>query len=247
MDLEALLTKLQYRVQRECDTSEVDTTHLLEMLDRARFEYSRYSPATKTFDFTLLDTETRVAILDGNGDPASVVSIVGVFLRDPVSSFPLGQGYGAPLDGGYLSQRSWSSFNESGPMPYDTREMPSILFTEAQYRGAYYRSVSYYRTENELIVVKPQNITDASGVIVYTAVRTWDEMPIQDERLLLDRALVEFIDDTLVKSQAGIVRIPTPHGSFEFDGGATLLSLRNHLLENFEGQLFNRLSHLSQG
>lgn len=248
MDLEALLTKLQHRVQRECSTSEVDTSHLLEMLERARYEYSRYSPSTKLFDFTLPDNETRVAILNQEGDPASVVSVIGVFLRDPVPSFPLGQGLGAGPSADYHQQRSWSGFVEGGPTAYDTREMPSILFTEARYRDAYYRTITYYRTENQLTLVKPQSLGgDTVGVVVYTAVREWGEMPIHDERLLLDRALAEFIDDTLVGGQAGVVRIPTPHGSFEFDGGTTLIALRDRLIDNFEGNLNVRLSHLSQG
>ena len=251
MKLNELLPQLEHRVQRECSTSEVDTTYLEDMLDRARYEYSRYNPRVRTFDFALPNDSTLVTVLDDQQEPAQVVAAVGAYIKDYAPSAPLGQGRGAPPPthgGTFHSQRDWHAFTGEAPFASDVREMPSILFTEARYRDFYYQEVSYYRSEHVFTIIRPPALRGTvEGVIVYGAVRDWDELPQHDQRLILDRALAEFIDDTLVGGQAGLVRIPSPHGSFEFDGGRVLLALRDRLIERFEGQLHTRMSHLSQG
>ena len=243
MNLDDLLPKFQHRIDRVCVDPPPDASILEGMLDRARYDYSTYQPIERSFDFTLTDTEDRVAVLE-NGAPAEVVSTIGVFIHDGAPSFPLGQGHGSALD--RAPESTWYAF-EGTHAAYDAREMPSILFTHARYRRYYWREVTYYRANHDYRIIRPPTMTTVTGVILYGAVRPWEDIPAQDERLLLDRALVEFIDDTLVGETAGLIRIPTPHGSFEFDGGSVLLSLRNRLLEEFVGRLHTRLSHLSTG
>ena len=248
MYLEELLPRLQHRVQRECAIDTIDASHLEELLDRARYAYSTYDPAIRFFDFGLAEDGETVEVTKDD-QPAQVISTVLVAIRDYAPSFPLGQGRGAPPQGGdNLEQRAWAAF-EGGAMPEGgVFEMPSILFSEARYRDYYYREVSYYRNQHQFLIIRPRGLNGSlTGVIVYGAVRDWDELPRHHERLYLDYALAEFIDDLLVGEQAGLVRIPTPHGSFEFDGGRVLLALRDRLMERFEGQLQSRLSHLSQG
>lgn len=244
MTLDDLLPKFQVRVERACGGAMLGVDDLSDVLERARQEYSRYSPAQGFYDFTLTDTD-RVSLLDEAGAPISVVAVFNIFLMDSVPSYPLGQGFGAPINGrgaesdwaGFTGQTSWA----------ENRDMPSILFTQAKYRDAYWVNVSWYRNGADLVVIRPLGRSRIQGVVHYGAERPWSDIPAFDERLIIDRALVEFIDTRLILSDAGRVRIPTPHGSFEFDGGAVLLSLRNKLLENFQDQLTPRMSFLGQG
>lgn len=240
MNLDTLLPKFQFRIQRACGGFTPDLDDLTDVLERARQEYSRYDPAAGFYDFTLTDSD-RVSLLDGEGDPISVVAVFGVYLQDSVPSYPLGQGLGAPRD-----STSWTDFTGQTSWT-EQRAMPSILFTQAKYRDAYWATASWYRDNHEITIVRPIGYNTITGVVHYGGERSWAQVPAFDERLILDRALVDFIDTRLILHDAGRVRIPTPHGSFEFDGGATLLSLRNHLLENFEGQLSPRLTFLGQG
>ena len=248
MHLETLLPQLLQRAKRLCNDSVPDSSHAEEMLERTRREYSRFDPVLKAFDFTLGVDDDAVTVLDDD-EPAEIVATRGVYIKDYAASHPLGQGSGAAPVGlsSYTSQHDWYAFEGSTPPAGGVREMPSILFTEARYRDAYHREVEYLRNEHHYTIVRPRTLSSAvEGVIVYGAVRRWDELPQHAERLILDRALAEYLDDVLVGS-AGLVRIPTPHGSFEFDGGRTLLALRDRLIERFEGQLNVRMNHLSQG
>jgi hypothetical protein len=242
LTLDDLLPKLQHKVERSCGGAAPDTSVLVDMLERTRFEYSTYSPQLETFDFTLRDDESRVTVTK-NGDPADIVAAVGVYIEDVVPSFPLGQGFGAGTIGPALT---WQGF-EGSHAAYESREMPSILFTQARYRKAYYRAVSFTRNNHVFLIIRPPAMTSVTGTIVYGAAKEWDEIPRMDERIILDRSLAEFIDDTLISESAGVIRIPTPHGPFEFDGGRVLLSLRDRLIEDFKGRLMVRMSHLSSG
>jgi hypothetical protein len=244
LNLSDLLPKLQNKVERSCGGVAPDSSVLVDMLERARFEYSTYTPSVELFDFTLAEQDTLVVVLK-DGEPAEVVSAMGVYIRDSVPSFPLAQGHGNTTYHGRVNAWPWQGFD--GSHSFDNREMPSILFTQAAYRDAYYRTVSYVRNDHVFRILRPPTLERVEGVIMYGGVRAWADIPRHDERLILDRATAEFIDDTLILESAGVIRIPTPNGPFEFDGGRTLLALRDRLLEDFRGRLMTRMSHLSQG
>lgn len=224
MVFEDLQGRLLQRVQRQLSSPPIDPEQLVDSLEHARSEYNRFSPRVEVFEFYLADGDEHVAILNPDNSPVEVFSCFGVYgkFTGPVSD---------PF--GFVNQGA---------------SMPSNAFFNARYRDAYKHELLYYRNHHEFIITRPSvNVREVEGVIVYGTGHTWAQLPALDEKILLDRALAEWLDNVLVQGSAGLVRIPTPHGSFEFDGGRILLSLRDKLIEGFESKLFSRLTFTGQG
>ena len=231
MQLADLQAKLQSRIENRCGAG--PTLDSLEgPLDHARFEYSRYTPKMKTQEFTLPLDEIRVSLRDDLGEPEQVIYIEGVYVHDDVPSTPLGQGYGSSIDGGTVGA---------------VRELPSVYHMRSRYREKYQREVQFYRNFHEMVIVRPTTMERVVGIVVFGVVQDWADLPVFEEKYLLDRAVAEFIDQNLVSESGGLVRIPSPNGSYEFDGGRVLLSLRDKLIDGFEDHLGVRTSGIFSG
>jgi len=235
-----LQAKLQSRIEDRCGAA--PTLDSLEAaLDHARYEYSRYVPHIKTKTFTLPLNEVRVSLTDDQGNPEDVVFVEGVYIKQSVPSTPLGQGTGSLQ----RSSFDYDEFETSGNGYL--RELPSVEYMRGRYRELYSREVTFYRNFHELVVVRPSLMETVEGIVLYGTAFNWDALPTMEERYILDRALAEYIDSHLVSDAGGIIRIPTPNGSFEFDGGRVLLSLRDKLIDGCESHLSTRMSIIASG
>lgn len=231
MHLVDLQAKLQSRIENRCGAG--PTLDALEgPLDHARYEYSRYVPRMKSQPFSLPENEIRVSLRDSVGDPEQVVFVEGVYTEGDVPSSPLGQGYG-------------STPEDIDPDLY--KELPNIYYMQSRYREKYKHEVEFYRNFHELVVVRHRTMGTLKGVVLFGTVHEWADLPVFEEKYILDRAMAEFIDQHLVSEMGGLIRIPTPNGSFEFDGGRVLIALRDRLVDGFEDYLAPRTAGVFSG
>lgn len=223
MNLADLQLALQGRVVKSCGGAEPDPAALTPYLDEARFDLGLHVPVRLVQEFHLGPGDT-ILELERDGQPAQVVYCEGVYIEE--------RGRGDPFD-----------------FPTAPR-IPADYFGAAFYRDNYARytmPVEHYRNANVLTVVKPRFTESLDGVVLYGVVPEWADLDEFQTNLIIDRAQVGFIDHILLTGKGGLVKIPTPTGPFEFDGGRVLLALRDRLMDGFNARVAQRTSTLFHG
>ena len=220
MTLIDLQTALAARIQKACG-AEIDPATLTPYLEAARAIISLQLYSQEVLAFTLSQSETTVAItLEAE---EAVLAVYDILIEDNVPSYPL-QDHPLPVDGSY-------------ELIYDrsVNETPSLLFIEAKYRKMYTRKVDFIQRNNSVEIIKPDGFEDIKGIIIYNALQRFEDLASWLELYLLDAALSRWITDHLITGKIGLIRVPTPDGSFEFDGGRALIALQDKIDDNVKG------------
>lgn len=224
LDLVDLQFLLRDKVEKSCNGVQLDPVAMTPHLDNARYDYSMHQPKRKTHYQFLGEGDNTVTLLD-NGQPAEVIAVTDIAIDSSYRRDPYNAGH-------------------------DSIQTPSDYYVHAAYNDRYNsntRSVSYRRDNHILYIDKPYRLNSFNIVVQYGVMREWEDIPLHHKQLILDRALADFIDQSLVQEDAGLVRIPTPDGSFEFDGGRVLLALRDRLIDNFDRKIKARTTAFFNG
>src|SRR5690625_2037984 len=232
MDIVQLRAKLARRFRRTCEGANADPSDgaLEDALETARRELSKKFPKTMMFEFRAGSDGVVDITVDDNGTevPAQVLSVTGVYIRD----------------------RGWAGLPyQSGPS--EIFGNPSLGFMDSKLRDSFNRPVDFTRQGNrlkligrltdypELSEVNLWHITDVNlpatyrGIILYHTMMEWDDIPEWMEELIITRALISIMDDAVI-SKDGVIRLPSPMGYFEFDGGHNFRLMRENLKAQWE-------------
>lgn len=218
--LSSLVSKLRTRFGEstvECGASSdeakncqsITTETLIDVLEEARIEYSTYQPMQRILKFAVSSYNPEIEL---GFEPYAVT---GVYVND---SYGYGPGYdyeaGVP---------------RLGRSPYLARYFadPALARVDNTYLDYSTPEATYIRAGTKIFITSP--LSPASQATVHlSGIRDWSEMPEWAEVTLVKLGLIKLIDRVTTSSE-GLLRIPTPTGYFEFDGGRVMQNLRSKL------------------
>lgn len=216
--LASLIPKLRTRFgdsAAECGASStvveacqsMSTDLLRDVLDEARLEYSQYNPIEEVLTINSVSNSAPSFNL-----PYEPFAITGVYTFDEYS-------FGAIEIPNILSRQYLANYYAD----------PALARVDAMHFDYGNPEATFIRHGKNIRITSP--LSAASKVEVHVhRMRSWAEMPEWSEPVLIKLGLIKLIDQTTTAS-GGLLRIPTPTGYFESDGGRVMQNLRTKLAD----------------
>lgn len=207
----------------------VDSAVLEEILEESRIFYGQYNPITRVVPFRL-DAGVYTVVLD-----TEPLAVEGVYVNQrahamlPVSNH-LANLYADP---------EYSSAAHPG------RFSAAQSRLDAMYEDYNTPEVGWQKIGNTLRLLPPLE-WPLVGEVHIAAIREWDEIPIWAQTPIIKLSLVALVD-RFTSNAGGLLRIPTPNGYFEFDGGRVMQNMRSKLETEAMRGLEVGMSGLGQG
>ncbi len=206
-----------------CEGASTDL--LVAVLEEARVEYSMHSPTTKIFTVIMNDLNPVITLEE---EPFAVTAVY-------ISSSQYQTGLEFPSD--FFNVRPYFMPGSS----YD----PALARVEHMYQDYTTEEASFIRNDNQIRITS--SFSFGSKVEIYVStMRNWNEVPEWGKPTIVKLALIKLIDRVTTSSE-GLMRIPTPSGYFEFDGGRVMQNLRTKLADETYTTLKSRTHALKTG
>lgn len=199
----------------------VSTELLQDILEEVRIEYSTYKPLEKIISVRPDYLESKVEF---DEEPLAVLAVYA--RTQKYLEFP-------------------SNFYNLRPFYTDYNIDPALDRIKDTYFNYENPDISYSRIGKTLHLHTP--IDYPSEIQVHLAtLRSWSEIPHEAIPIIMKMALIRLIDRVTTSSE-GLLRIPSPTGYFEFDGGRVMQSLRTKLADEVNKALQLNTTGLAQG
>lgn len=218
MDITQLRGKLARRFRSKCSGANADPSDssLEDALDTARRELGKKFPKPELYDFSA-DSNGVVELvedIDGVTEPIQVISVTGVYIQD----------------------RGWAGYPHKSS-PSEIFGAPSLGIMDSKIRDSFNRSVDFIRHGHKLRIVERLEAPNRGikGIALINRPLEWADIPEWQEELIIKRALIAILEDGVINKD-GLVRLPSPMGYFEFDGGHNFRQMRDNLRAEWEAE-----------
>lgn len=202
-------------------------------LEMARSEYGKYRPSPRIANTVVKSYRPYIETSE------EIVSVLAVYSSNRLDDFGypfdvLPSIYGTNVDPTFTYSMNMDSGYSS----------PSLQYIASYYREKASNECDFMVYGNRIIPTL--TTVPARVVAVYGVVPTWEEVPEKDFRLFYNFVLGTSMQQGM-SANVGAIKVPTPVGFFEFDGGKSSQTASKSLLDDFYNELGQIPTYITSG